>query len=148
MSIVQLDLNPDRTVLRQFGFIALFAFAALGGFVLWRGGLFGFSFGAGPATVVAWVFFGLSALCGLLSLVAPPALRPIYVGLILLTFPIGFVVSHVILALLYYAILTPVGLVMRAAGHDPMKRRFEPGASTYWEAKAPVTDPKAYFRQY
>ena len=58
MALVDLDLNPDEKKLKQFGFIALVAFALLGALVLWKGGLFGLDFG-GSTRTVAYVFFAL-----------------------------------------------------------------------------------------
>lgn len=148
MALVNIDLNPDSKTLRQFGYIALVAFGALGLFTWWRSGLLGFTFSEGTAATVAWVLGGLGVVSGLLATVFPPAVKPIYVGMTLLTFPIGFVVSHVILVGLYYLVLTPVGLLLRIFGKDPMQRSFEPDATTYWEKKAPITDVRSYFRQY
>jgi hypothetical protein len=55
----------------------------------------------------------------------------------------------VVLALVYYGVLTPIGLVMKLFGYDPMKKRFDSGAATYW-VKRPgeKTGPKRYFRQF
>ncbi len=57
MQAVELNLNPDTRSLRLFGIIALCAFGAIGGLILWRGGLFGFDFGAAgvPAAYGLWV---------------------------------------------------------------------------------------------
>lgn len=148
MALVHLNLDPDGKTLRQFGFIALFAFGGLGLFTWWRSGLLGFTFSPETATTVAYGLGGLGALSGMLAAIFPPGVRPIYVAMTLLTFPIGFVVSNVILVGLYYFVLTPVGLLLRVFGKDPMQRRLEPEATTYWEKKAPITDVRSYFRQY
>lgn len=148
MALVNLNLDPDQKTLRQFGFIAFFAFGALGGWTLWRSSILGFELSPGTAQTVGGVLAGLGVLAGVLALVAPKAVKPLFVGMTLLTFPIGFVVSHVILALLYFVVITPIGLIMRLLGHDPMQRRLEPQAATYWVRKEPVTDVRAYFRQY
>lgn len=148
MAFAKLDLNPDDKTLRQFGIIALFAFGALGAWTLWREAILGIHLSPGTANVVGGSLLAVGVLSGVLAMVAPRLVKPLFVGLTVVTFPIGFVVSHVILALLYYAILTPFGLAMRAAGVDPMQRRFDPRATTYWEKKTPRTDVRAYFRQY
>ena len=63
-------------------------------------------------------------------------------------FPIGWTVSHAILALLYYGILTPIGLIMRLIGYDPLSRRLRSEDRTYWEEYSPEGDRKRYFRQF
>lgn len=44
-------------------------------------------------------------------------------------------VTPVVLGVLFYGTITPVGTIMRLAGRDPMQRRFEPDAHTYWIAR-------------
>ena len=45
-------------------------------------------------------------------------------GLAVITFPIGFVLSYVILGLLFYAIIAPIGLLLRLFGKDPLDRNI------------------------
>ncbi len=145
--LVPLNLKPDTKQLRQFGFIALGAFAVIGAAALWRGGLFGLSFGEATQSV-AYVLWGLGTISALFSLVWPQANRPLFVGLAVLTFPIGLVVSHVVLALLFFGIFTPVALVFRLIGRDPLERRFEPERDSYWIDLPELTETKDYFRQF
>lgn len=56
------------------------------------------------------------------------------------------IVSPIVLAVMYYAILTPSALVMRVAGRDPMRRRFEPSAQTYWIPRQPPGPPPESLR--
>ena len=145
--LVQLNLKPDSKQLRQFGFIALGAFAVIGAVVIWRGGLFGLNFGEAtrPAAYVLWALGVISAL---FSVALPQANRTLFVALVLVTLPIGFVVSHVVLALLFFGILTPVALFFRLTGRDPLARKFEPSRESYWTDLREVTDTKDYFRQF
>jgi hypothetical protein len=145
--LVQLDFRPDSKQLRQFGFIALAAFGFLGGLILWKGGLFGFPFGsaARPIAVGLW---GLGALSAFLSLVWPQGNRPLFVGLSLLAFPIGFVLSHVVLAVLFFGVLTPVGLLFRLFGHDLLDRSFDKDRKSYWVDLPETIRQGDYFRQF
>jgi hypothetical protein len=73
----------------------------------------------------------------------------VFLGMSYAAWPIGFVVSHVILALVYYLVFTPVGLAMRIFRYDPMNRRFDDAAQSYWVVRDPAaTPPKRYFRQF
>jgi hypothetical protein len=47
------------------------------------------------------------------------------------------IVSPVVLGLIYFAVFTPVALVMRLAGRDAMARRFEPARPSYWLPRDP-----------
>ena len=56
--------------------------------------------------------------------------------------------SYVILGTLFYLIIAPTGLLMRAFGKDPLKRHFEPGATTYWVDAGPPRPKESYFKQF
>jgi hypothetical protein len=148
MALIEINWRPDRRRLRRFGWAALVAFAAVGALVWWRRSLPGFALAPETALDVACGLWGLAAACGVLSLAAPAALGPLYVGLSAVGLPIGWVVSHVVLAVIYYGVLTPIGLVMRLVGRDPLHRRFDRSAKTYWQRRPPVDDVKRYFRQF
>ena len=147
MAFVSLDLNPERRVLRSFGFIGLVAFGAFATLVQarwwpFRGASDGF------ADIVMPVLAGLAVYCGLFAAAAPAMLRPLYVILTVVTYPIGLVVSYCIVGLMFYVIFTPVALVFRIIGRDALHRRFEPQAPTYWIRREPPKTVARYFRQF
>jgi hypothetical protein len=145
--MVELNLRPETRQLRQFGWIALAAFGVIGAVVLFRGGLLGISFGA-AARPIAFALWTLGVLSGLLSLVWPEGNRPLFVALGVLTFPIGWVLSHVVLAVVFFGVLTPVGLLFRLFGRDPLERAFRPEMKSYWVDLPEVKDDGEYFRQF
>lgn len=105
---------------RSFGlvFAAFFAIVAL--LPLLRGG-----------DLRSWALFPAAAFL-VLAIVRPALLAPFNrlwtrFGLLL-----HKVVNPVVLGLLFVLAVTPVGLVMRLMGKDPLKRRFEPEAASYW----------------
>lgn len=136
--MIRIDHNPTGRQLTVFGLCWLVAF-----------GIFG---------VMAWRNTGLSAKsCGLwtISLLVPAVgyfwpngLRMVYLLSVYLSFPIGFVVSYLILAVVYYLVLTPIGLVMRLAGYDPMQRQIDRDAETYWTPRKQDESTEQYFRQF
>ena len=62
-------------------------------------------------------------------------------------YPIGWVVSHLTLTLMFYLVLTPLGLLMRLFGRDPMERSFDPTAASYWRLHDPGGNTNRYFHQ-
>jgi hypothetical protein len=147
MAMIELNLRPDERTLRNFGFIALagFGFLALIAFKEWLV----FSFGLGEARLpLTWSFLGLAGYATIASLTYPKANWPLYAGLTCVSFPIGLVVSFVIMTTLFYAIVAPVGLLLRAVGRDPMDRRFLPRVPSYWAQARPSRAKQAYFRQF
>jgi hypothetical protein len=106
-------------------------------------GWMGLSRGAGRWPYALWAFgIGLGAA----GLAVPRIIAPVYRGLIIATFPIGWAVSHIILRVMYYLVITPVGWLVRRF-FDPMERRFRSDASSYWEPRE-QSAPSRYFRQF
>ncbi len=62
--------------------------------------------------------------------------------------PIGFVVSSVLMALVFYGIITPVGLVFRVLRRDPLNRRFDGNTGSYWVPHHQVEELERYFKQF
>jgi hypothetical protein len=147
MKLIDIDLRPDKRQLRHFGLIGLAALGVLGSLILWKGSLFGFPLGDTTGTVVG-ILWGAGILLGLLAAIVPGGLHPFYVALATLTYPIGYVVSHVVVALLFYGVITPIGLVFKAIGRDPLNRRMEENAESYWVDHRQPLDKSRYFRQF
>ncbi len=139
MALIEVNKDPSPRDLRWFG-LMLFAFMSVVGAILrWR-------FGHLEAAIGVWI---AGAALAAFYYALPPVRRPMLVGWMYLTLPIGWVVSHVVLALLYYIVLTPIGLFMRLClGRDPMQRRIEPARATYWTARPVASDAQRYFRQF
>jgi hypothetical protein len=87
------------------------------------------------------------ALC-LVYYLAPRTRIPVYKTWRLVQMPIAFVVWHTVLAILYYLIVTPMALVMRLLGRDPLNRRLEPSRPSYWETHVAPQEAERYFRMY
>lgn len=80
--------------------------------------------------VLRWPWL-IAATLWILALIAPRALGYLHRGWTLLGSGLGWLNTRVILSLLYFLAVLPIGVVMRLAGRDPMRRKFEPAASTY-----------------
>jgi len=139
MALVSLNLKPSDKQLREFGEITL-CMCNLLGLIFFKG--FGFSTGV----LVALVALGTGVF--LLSRISVRLVRPVYIGLIALTFPIGWVISHAIMALFYYLIIGGIGLVFKLIGRDPLNRRYDPAADTYWIPYSRNPELKDYFHQF
>jgi hypothetical protein len=146
-NVIELNWKPDERTLRHFGFIAVAGFGLLAVSAWFEILLFAFGLG-GARSYVSAGFGLLAALSGGLSLFHPRGNRPIYVATSLATYPIGFALSYLILGTLFYAIIAPVGLVLRLFGRDPLERRILPEADSYW-VDVPASRPRvSYFKQF
>jgi len=137
MSLIRIDRNPSPRQLAVFGIIWLVFFAGVGWAALSRDGW--------ASAAIVW---SVAVLVPAIGWFVPSLLRIVYLGMAYLTFPIGLVVSFVILAAIYYVVLTPIGLVMRLAGYDPMCRLRDANAASYWTPRKPAGNMRRYFRQY
>ena len=139
MRLIEINSDPTTRQLRTFGALWFPLFCAVVALAVWRG----------THTELPWIVAGsVAGLSLLLALALPKALKPVFVGLMIVSFPIGWMVSHVLITLVYYAVITPLGLLVRLFGKDPMSRNIDSAASTYW-VKLPEPAPKSrYFRQY
>ena len=97
---------------------------------------------------VVTAFAALGVVSLFFSLAFPRANRFLYVGLSLLAFPIGFVLSYVIMATLYFLIIGPIAVIRRVFGRDAMQRRYDSSASSYWTQARPPRDKENYFHQF
>ena len=145
--LISVSLKPETRQLRQFGVGGLVVFLALAGLALWRGNLLGFDLGE-HAAVWAGSLAGAGALLGILGAVAPRLNLPFYVALTVITLPIGIVLSFVILAGIFYLIITPLGLVFRVLGRDPLCETLEAERDSYWQSTAGDAPVERYFRQF
>jgi hypothetical protein len=50
--------------------------------------------------------------------------------------------------LMFYLLITPIALILRLRGRDPLNRKPAPGRSSWWLAKPSPQDVRSYFRQY
>ena len=135
--MIAIQWNPSTKQLRQFAGIWFPAFCGLVGWSIAR------KTGHWHEVAVGWVIAGILSIAGL---VFPPLIRPIFVGLILLTYPMGWVVSHVLLGAIFYGIVTPIGLILRISGHDPLQLK-KPGGNSVWKTSIGKTDATRYLRQ-
>ena len=140
MGVIEINTDPSRKQLNQFGFVWM-GFVAFFGLIAW------FKFSNPTLAKGLW---GAAVVVPVIGWLAPPFMRAVFVGMSYLAWPIGFVVSHVVLAVVYYLVLTPIGLVMRLVGYDAMKRRFDREATSYWvdRPKDAAADAGRYFRQF
>src|SRR5262249_42567848 len=78
-----------------------------------------------------------AAIFALLAYLRPGLLAPLNrlwtkLGLLLFT-----VISPIVLGIIFFACVAPLGWIMRLAGKDPLRLRYEPDAMTYWILRQP-----------
>lgn len=148
MAMIDIDWRPSPKLLRSFGLIGLFVFAALAGVVEWKHKIVFFTIADGAVPMTRNVLLGLAGYCGVFAAIMPRALLPIYVTLTAVGYPIGLVVSFAVMLIMYFLVITPIGVAMRLLGRDPMRRKFDPAAQSYWIKRTLPADVRRYYRQF
>ena len=129
----QVDQGSDRS----FGIVFAVVFAIVGVWPLWDGG--------SPAT---WAF-GTGAVFLILALGRPGTLAPLNRLWHLVGLGLSKVVNPVVMGFLFFVTITPMALIMRLMGKDPLRLRFDSEAESYWIERTPRgPDPETMNRQF
>ena len=135
--MVAINWNPTARELRQFAGIWTLFFGIVGVLVLRRTDSWEW-------TALVWASAGVVGAAGL---IAPALIRPVFLGMSLAAYPIGWVVSHVLMIAIWILLVTPVGLFMRTIRRDVLHRRLDRDALTHWVRRSEAP-PDRYLRQY
>ncbi len=114
-------LELDRKGLRDFGLVT-------GGIIALLFGLFLPWLLESGFPIWPWVVAGVLAVWGV---IAPMSLQPIYRLWMKLGLLLSRITTPIILGIVFYLLIWPMGLVMRIFGRDPMARRLDGTAKTY-----------------
>ncbi len=137
--MIKINLNPTNRELSQFGVFALFGFPLIGWLIHAKLG------------APDWLFYGLIGLGVItlvLSRVSARLVKPIFIGLMIVATPIGFVISMALMLLIFYGLFLPVGLIFRLLGRDPLDKRPDPTMSSYWHVRGAPRPLASYLRLY
>jgi hypothetical protein len=136
MQWTDIQFNPTQKTLRQFAGLFLVVFGLLA--------LVEIQFRHRP--MLGLIYAALAVAVGPLGLLSPGLMRPIWVVWSVVAFPIGWVVSTTILAMLFYGVFTPIRLVFWLIGRDALALR-RADVRTYWIPRPAPRDKRQYFRQ-
>ncbi|MBI5386681.1 MAG: hypothetical protein HZA90_18575 [Verrucomicrobia bacterium] len=133
-----LPIHPTPKALRQFAAAWLVVFLALGAHQYFARGheKLGLALGAMAVAV------------GGLGLAKPALVRWIFVGWMVAAFPIGWLVSQFLLAVVFFGVLTPLAVFFRLRGRDLLQRRQSRDQASYWTPKQTPPDVRSYLRPY
>jgi hypothetical protein len=118
-------MTPALPSNRSFGWTFTIFFILAGAYGLWHG------------RATSFPMLGLALLTAVVTLTRAAWLTPLNRGWMKFGELMGQVVSPVVLGVIFFAVFTPIGVVMRAFGRDAMCRRFQPGQPSYWVKRAP-----------
>ena len=140
----EVNWNPDSAERRKFARSLIIGFPCIAVVLLLAGWLKTGTLRLQPPLMVGGIGFAI----GLLLLVLPQIARPFYVLWYGFACAIGLVVGNILLAVVFYILITVVGIAMRVFGKGSIGKRLDKKATTYWKDARPATDPQRYYRQF
>jgi hypothetical protein len=142
----EVEWHPSRKEKRKFARTLLLGFPILALFLLLLGRvkIGQWHANAGPALWVSSVGGSI----GLIFYLLPALAGPFYVAWYFAACCVGFVVSNVSLACVFYLVLTPIGLIRRLFKARRVRKTFDRQARTYWRDADQTTDVVHYYRQF
>jgi hypothetical protein len=133
----KMTANPPPSN-RRFGIVFLVFFALLGAYHWWHNNR------------VYPYLFGLALLMGAAALLKPSLLAPYNRAWLRFSEILHRVVSPIVLGIMFFGVITPFGIVMRALrNRDIMRRTYDPNASSYWiKREPPGPSPDSFSNQF
>lgn len=148
--LIDFSWNPSANQLKQFGILSALVLP----FVAWL-------WSATPETI-QWMFAIGLALASI-GWLRPNILKPLFILLSLIAYPIGIIVGELALVTIYYGLFFPIGFLLRRFGHDPLDLRRKAPATTsrqnssaqgmvdppsFWITRKTTAKPASYFQQF
>lgn len=94
-----------------------------------------------------WAFLEVSALFFFAGAALPWTLRPLNWGWTRFAHVLQKITNPIVMGILFYLLITPVALVLKLLGKDPLNRSFDPGAKSYWVIRQPPGPTPESLRQ-
>jgi hypothetical protein len=130
-----MNWSPGRRDLRSFAVAMLAGFGAIGCIVAYRAG------GIGVSALVLWSIGAALAFAALL----PPIGRMAWLAVYVPTMLVGYYLSRTLLSILFFGLFTPIGLLLRATGHDNLRLRRS--QQSLWAGVPRPAGDDSYYRQ-
>ena len=140
----EVNWNPGTRERRKFALSLIIGFPCIALVLL----VVGLLRGKGLNLPLAAAIGGGGLAVGSLLLAVPQIARPFYVVWYFVACCIGIVVGNLALGIVFFVLVTGIGLLMRALGRRPVRKTFDRRATTYWQDAEQVDDPNRYYRQF
>jgi len=114
------NIKSEKSDLRKFGITIGVILLIIAGFLFWKE----------KESFQILLTFGVT-LC-ILGIAIPFILKPIYWVWMIFATILGWIMTRVILSLLFYIIFTPIGLILRFFGKQFLELRWDKSKESYW----------------
>ncbi|MCF8373633.1 MAG: hypothetical protein K9H64_18575 [Bacteroidales bacterium] len=130
------NIKSEKKDLRNFGLVMAVFFGLLGAWMLWR---------ERDSFVYMFIIAGFFLIGGL---ALPIILKPLQKAWMTFAVLMGWLMTRVILGILFYLVFTPMGLIARLFGKDFLDMKLDKNASSYWIEKKVEQGERNYEHQF
>ena len=130
------NIKSEKSDLRKFGITIGVILLIIAGFLFWKE----------KESFQILLTFGVT-FC-ILGIAIPFILKPIYWVWMIFATILGWIMTRVILSLLFYMILTPIGLISRLFGKQFLELKWNKTDSTYWNYRSKRLNRESYEKQF
>ena len=118
------NIKSEKSDLRKFGIIIGVILLVIAGFLFWKE----------KESFQILLTFGVT-LC-ILGIVIPFILKPIYWVWMIFATILGWIMTRVILSLLFYLIFTPIGFIGKLFGKQFIELKWKQSKDSYWNYRS------------
>ncbi len=138
MALTEINWNPTKRELSIFSVALSFLLCLIAAF----------SYKATTSIPLVVAMGSVAILLSVTGFFFPQHIKPIYVAWMVLFYPVRWIVSCLLIAVVYYLVIFPIGMTLRICGQDLVGKRFDTQALSYWKAKKEIRKETDYFRQF
>ena len=114
------NIKSEKSDLRNFGITVGIILLVISGFLFWK------------EKESYQIFSGIGITLSLIAIAMPSVLKPVYWMWMIFGIILGWFMTRVILSLLFYIIITPIGLTLRLFGKQFLELRWDKSKESYW----------------
>ncbi|MBI1348946.1 hypothetical protein GC163_21955 [bacterium] len=94
------------------------------------------------------VLLGLAGLLTIVGLLSPLTIRGVYRVWMTVAFAVQTIISCLLMGLLFFGLILPIGLILRYLRPDPLQRSWPAPQATGWHSRPEPGPPESYLNQY
>ena len=131
------NIKSERSDLRKFGIMVGTILVIIAGFLYWKE----------QESFQIFLAIGITLL--LTAIAIPAILKPVYSIWMIFAIILGWLMTRVILSLLFYIIITPIGLILRLFGKQFLELKWNHSHQSYWNMRTTeLLSKKNYEEQF
>ena len=131
------NIKGDKSDWKKFGITMGIILSIIGCYLLWK-----------KNNYYEYSFFPAAAFF-ITGLIFPSVLKPVYKVWMSLSVVMGFIMTRVIMVIIFYLIVTPLGLIASLTGKEFLDMKIDKNAKSYWIVKERMQKVKSdYERQF